>query len=1019
MKASRIILSGSVIIIALTFIVPLCIFLVLNNYFLTPNKLTELVQNEINNNTNLDFNCETVELEYLSSWPKISLAVKNGKLSIGNHNSDSISCIDVKFKKVFSTTDLSDIIIERKLNLSNITVENPEIDIIVNKNKPQIIINKRKTKKSQNTIQLNINKLLVNNGTIKVKDNIKKNMLLFNNANVILDGTINSSDGDFSLYAECKNFKVKNKNFNNDFDFTINCKCLTPNKYNDIKIKEAELLINNIPFEVTGEINNLQNKKETFANVSFKMKIPTLKDFIKYIPSQYSKFKDEYSIDGETLLEGKLYGKTYDTIPNLFVKAQISNGKVCYNPKKSNIDNIKMNAIFNYSNNPDSCYVELKDLSMSGLNSEIKMQNKIVNFDNPFVSGELIGNIDFNRLGKEFLSSNVIDINGDFLSNISYAFSLNDLKKGFYNKIWIDGNIKSDKIHATAPQSDLNVHSSNFNLDFGYKNNKSNFIKEKEVLSGTINIDTLLIKYKNDININISKSLIRTNTAIALDKKDAIPPVTIHLDCNEVNSRIKDYILLNGKYIEAHIGTKERKNKDSAKEGALVINAKELKYADLKDKSIFAIKDGSFITEFNDKDSKSLSNSKQSSKIGNYSIKGMINYKEAFIFSKSFPQTIKSNNARLTFKNNEIVLNRLELKSEKSDCVLTGIISTSKKQKDKNHINGSLHLISNNMNYNELYNTYLGGTSNSYDNNEDINMLIKNYNNMFNNKTATKEIKSIIEPEKHPIYIPKNINLDIQISVNNMDYNDINLQNANGNIIIKNQKAYADIKTRTNLGKINLEILYNSQNKNKVNSVFNLRINDFLVGQISQVLPSISTIQPLIKSMDGLLSCHITAESSLSNNMLPDLSDTKAVCTIDGHNITLRNDKVFAEVSKKLRLKNKEKNIINNLSMSIVVQNKQIRVVPFILEWDRYKTIIGGQHSTDMVYDYHVDVIKSPIPIDFGLNIHGTADKLKFNIKKCKYKDLYKKDNGLKFLNDTYSKIEFLRNEISKKIILQ
>ena len=57
------------------------------------------------------------------------------------------------------------------------------------------------------------------------------------------------------------------------------------------------------------------------------------------------------------------------------------------------------------------------------------MPNRIVNFDNPFVSGELIGNIDFNRLGKEFLSSNIIDINGDFLSNISYAFNLNDLKK--------------------------------------------------------------------------------------------------------------------------------------------------------------------------------------------------------------------------------------------------------------------------------------------------------------------------------------------------------------------------------------------------------------------------------------------------------------------------------------------------------------------------------------------------------------------------------------------------------------
>ncbi|WP_204405060.1 hypothetical protein, partial [Bacteroides caecigallinarum] len=67
---------------------------------------------------------------------------------------------------------------------------------------------------------------------------------------------------------------------------------------------------------------------------------------------------------------------------------------------------------------------------------------------------------------------------------------------------------------------------------------------------------------------------------------------------------------------------------------------------------------------------------------------------------------------------------------------------------------------------------------------------------------------------------------------------------------------------------------------------------------------------------------------------------------------------------------------------------------------------------------YHVDVLKSPIPIDFGLNIHGAVDNLKFNIKKCKYKDLYNRDNGLKFLNNTYSKMELLRKEISKKINL-
>ena len=40
-----------------------------------------------------------------------------------------------------------------------------------------------------------------------------------------------------------------------------------------------------------------------------------------------------------------------------------------------------------------------------------------------------------------------------------------------------------------------------------------------------------------------------------------------------------------------------------------------------------------------------------------------------------------------------------------------------------------------------------------------------------------------------------------------------------------------------------------------------------------------------------------------------------------------------------------------------------------------------------MSFDYHISILKSPLPFKAGLNISGTLDDMKFRIGKAKYKD--------------------------------
>ena len=43
--------------------------------------------------------------------------------------------------------------------------------------------------------------------------------------------------------------------------------------------------------------------------------------------------------------------------------------------------------------------------------------------------------------------------------------------------------------------------------------------------------------------------------------------------------------------------------------------------------------------------------------------------------------------------------------------------------------------------------------------------------------------------------------------------------------------------------------------------------------------------------------------------------------------------------------------------------------------------------NLDMSFDYHISLLKSPLPFRAGLNIRGTPDDMRFGIGRARYKD--------------------------------
>jgi hypothetical protein len=99
----------------------------------------------------------------------------------------------------------------------------------------------------------------------------------------------------------------------------------------------------------------------------------------------------------------------------------------------------------------------------------------------------------------------------------------------------------------------------------------------------------------------------------------------------------------------------------------------------------------------------------------------------------------------------------------------------------------------------------------------------------------------------------------------------------------------------------------------------------------------------------------------------------------------------------------------------MLVRNSKIEVFPFIMQMDRYRAAIGGTHNLDMTFNYHISVLKSPLPFSIGINISGNMDnidKMKMSIVRPKYKDA----NTLAYTNVIDSSRLNLRNQINNFI---
>lgn len=1061
-RTKKIILTIVLVLLGIVFLLPIIAFGVLRWAVLAPEKLTPLVTQEANaylNDARLE--CDEVELTYFETYPYFGVKLINGRII---NETDSLPCDTlVSFKRTIVAINPTYIFNSKRIAVELFFIDTPRFyGYIAPDGKANWEIVQSTDTTAQDTTQqqplppIDLKKVRIKSGRLVYDDRQQDLYTEVNGFYLNLKGSFANQDsengvrletGSSSILFDSPAYTLSNHlrmDFKSELSWTYMMR--------EITLKDAELRVNDLPFKASGSIKRREAGQPSLVDLGFNLNILDLNEILHFIPEQYLKNRDKMAATGSILLEGKIQGEVGDSVvPSLDLCCKIDNGSYHVEGVQQGIDSLRMDVDLAFNGPcPDSSFVKVEELVVKGRNISLDVKGSAYNlFDNPAIRSKIKGNVNLTQLAKDFLNPDTIILEGEMSADLTTAFTVNDLLDSNMSKVEADGALNIERFKATSPVFGLDAYIAGLSLKAGSAKKESRYMQTDELLASNLQIDTLNIQYKENINSRISHLELRVNTARNIDTT-AVIPVTTWMTIGQLRSKLPDSTWLVLKNTTLDGGIKASANNKRIPKAGFRLRMDTLKYFMVAARTGAVLSNSQFTLEalpYRDavkqrleqsarnrrraairqasargqRDTTAVADTSATSRLlRRWEARGKINFDKLRLFSRYFPIPMYMEGTNVEYNTNRITLKDARLHLGKSDLRLNGQLSQLRAAALRGGtLKGKLTVQSDLIDCNQLLLAMNRGArfaeadekAPASFNTDSITAL--EYQNMEIGAQDTLRTDTTTQL----MIIPKFLDLSLRTDAKRIQFKDLELENVVGEVVVRDQVLnLSELRMNSNIGDGNLTMVYSTPDEAHASMGLELGLNKILVNKLIDLFPSMDTLVPMLRSFEGVVDCQITATCQTDSTMSVLLPTLNASCFMRGKDMVLLDGETFAEISKTLMFKNKKRNLIDSIAVDLAIKDSKIEVFPFLVEMDRYKVAVGGTHNMDMTFDYHLSVLKSPVPFKLGIDITGNLDDFKFKIVRCKYKDFLQPAKQAELDSTRRNVRELIRDEIRRQI---
>jgi uncharacterized protein involved in outer membrane biogenesis len=358
----------------------------------------------------------------------------------------------------------------------------------------------------------------------------------------------------------------------------------------------------------------------------------------------------------------------------------------------------------------------------------------------------------------------------------------------------------------------------------------------------------------------------------------------------------------------------------------------------------------------------------EAGKYANITSSGVMHVNNLTFVSQDLPQGMKVTNAKASFNNEKINVENMNGYVGKSDVQVNGTIS-------------------NYMGYLFAENQPLRGTMNVSSNRFDVNeWMVDEYSGQpVAQNTQTPEAEGVVE-------VPGNIDFVLNSSVKEVLYDNLNLQNMKGSVIIKDKTAkLQNLAFNTLGGAFVTNGSYNTQNLQHPKFTFDLDIKNLDFKNAFNAFNTIQKIAPIAKFLEGKFSTNFAFAGELGQDMMPVYGSMTGKGIIEVVRAAVKNLKILQKVGAVTQLKEVENFIIENKDIAAEIVNGNLVVKPFDLKVGDMKLTVGGTNNLGGGIDYGMamdvptgkvgSALNSKLSSFSGLKDYKAAERVTLNLK--------------------------------------
>ncbi len=220
-------------------------------------------------------------------------------------------------------------------------------------------------------------------------------------------------------------------------------------------------------------------------------------------------------------------------------------------------------------------------------------------------------------------------------------------------------------------------------------------------------------------------------------------------------------------------------------------------------------------------------------------------------------------------------------------------------------------------------------------------------------KTTEEETGSTTQGEER-IKIPSFLDCTVEASANTVVYDNLNLKNVKGTLIIKDETATVKNLTSDLFGgTLGLSGAVSTKQDNSTFDV-NLGMNNFNIGESFAGLELFKVLTPLASALQGKLNSDIKIAGNLKDDFTPNLATISGnlLAELLSPKLDAQKAPLVSSLDSKLNFLDTKQINLDGLKTALTFDNGAVKVKPFTLKYKDININVDGSHTFDKQMQY-------------------------------------------------------------------